>query len=231
MNDRKILRSTWNGMKSRCLNPKNSQYHNYGGRGIAVCDRWLNSFEAFCQDMGPRPAGMTLDRFPNNDGHYEPGNCRWATPAMQSRNQRTNHYIEFGGRRMVLRDWANELGMSELTLGSRLDRLGWSVEKALTTPPLSSEEAASIGRSAQVLPSRRIQRNNGTGYKGVSYHKGNRRYRAQINHMGKQRHIGEFDTPEEAAHAYNKASVALHGDRAILNPVGGIFISASKEGV
>lgn len=81
--------STWGRIKQRCYNPKCSQYHNYGGRGIKMCDRW-QSFENFLADMGQRPADKTsIDRI-NNDGDYEPGNCRWATSKEQSYNTRTS---------------------------------------------------------------------------------------------------------------------------------------------
>lgn len=73
-------------MRERCYNPKHIAYHRYGGRGITVCDRWRNSFEAFLADMGARPEGRTLDRV-NNNGNYEPSNCRWATPKEQRANQ------------------------------------------------------------------------------------------------------------------------------------------------
>jgi hypothetical protein len=78
--------SSWAAMKQRCLNQNHPKYRNWGGRGIAVCDRWLK-FENFLADMGERPVGKTLDRI-NNDGDYEPGNCRWATPAQQVANRR-----------------------------------------------------------------------------------------------------------------------------------------------
>jgi len=79
--------SSWAAMMARCFNPENKHYADYGGRGITVCDRW-RSFENFLADMGERPPGKTLDRFPDGDGNYEPGNCRWATPSEQVRNSR-----------------------------------------------------------------------------------------------------------------------------------------------
>ncbi len=123
----------WCAMIWRCLEKNNVRYPNYSGRGIAVCERW-KQYENFLADMGEVPKGMTLDRYPDNDGNYEPSNCRWATNAEQSRNKSVNHYIEFNGERMVLMDWAKKLGMPQGTLSSRLGKLGWSIEKALTTP-------------------------------------------------------------------------------------------------
>jgi hypothetical protein len=85
--------AVWNGMIQRCTNPRYPEFHNYGGRGIKVCDRWLNGedgkfgIECFLVDMGPRPAGLSIDRI-ENDGNYEPGNCRWATQATQCQNTR-----------------------------------------------------------------------------------------------------------------------------------------------
>ena len=81
------LYHTWQAMRGRCNNPKHTGYHLYGGRGIKVCPEWDVSFQAFLRDMGERPDGMTLDRR-NNEGDYEPGNCRWATPTTQARNRR-----------------------------------------------------------------------------------------------------------------------------------------------
>lgn len=80
--------NSWSSMLARCYTPTNHKYPEWGGRGITVCERWRNSFEDFIADMGPRPPGTSLDRYPNGDGSYEPGNCRWATPTEQSRNRK-----------------------------------------------------------------------------------------------------------------------------------------------
>jgi len=119
-------------MKSRCNNPNNVSFDNYGGRGISVCGRW-DKYQNFISDMGNRPTlKHTLDRI-DNDGNYEPSNCRWATRKEQQRNRRTNHIIEFNGESKNITDWSNDLGIKLTTLIGRLDR-GWSIEKTLTTP-------------------------------------------------------------------------------------------------
>ncbi len=84
---------SWQAMKNRCTNKRLKAWKNYGGRGISVCARWANSFENFLSDMGPRPEGTSLDRFPDNDGNYEPGNCRWATRKQQQANKRRRTYV------------------------------------------------------------------------------------------------------------------------------------------
>lgn len=87
---RRIMNNVWNGMKSRCMNPNTNNYHNYGGRGIAVCDRWINSFDNFCADMGDRPSMKhQIERINNNEG-YSKENCIWELQINQARNKRTN---------------------------------------------------------------------------------------------------------------------------------------------
>lgn len=115
------------------MNPRDQSFQNYGGRGISVCDRWRDSFEAFYADMGGRPtARHSIERI-DNDGHYEPGNCRWAEIRDQLRNRRTNHVLTHLGQTLTVTDWAALIGIAATTLTARLDR-GWSVEEALTTP-------------------------------------------------------------------------------------------------
>lgn len=125
--------TTWRGMKGRCLNPKASQYPYYGGRGITICQRWLDSFEAFLADMGTRPPGMTLDRI-LVDGNYEPGNCRWATPTEQVTNSGTALRLTHNGITDTAAGWGRRLGMRPGFIRGRLFH-GWSVERALTEPP------------------------------------------------------------------------------------------------
>lgn len=102
--------NSWKSMRARCTNPNSPDYAAYGGRGIAYCAAW-ESFETFLKDMGERPEGMTLDRFPNQDGNYEPGNCRWATSKSQANNRSANVYVEYGGRSLTLSELGETIGM------------------------------------------------------------------------------------------------------------------------
>lgn len=123
----------WQGMIQRCHNPDNPGYANYGGRGIKVCDRW-KVFPNFYADMGARPGeGYSLDRIDNDRG-YEPGNCRWTIADVQMNNMRRNRIIAHDGRAQTLAQWATEFGIHWDILRSRIDKYGWSIAKALTTP-------------------------------------------------------------------------------------------------
>jgi len=116
-------------MWTRCINPKQRSWHNYGGRGIGVCSRW-KSFEAFLADMGERPDGCTLDRI-DRDGNYSPENCRWATVKRQCRNKRNTLTVEHDGKCLPLADWADLLGVRYGLLYNRIYRYGWAVDRAL----------------------------------------------------------------------------------------------------
>lgn len=121
----------WGSMLSRCKNPNATGYANYGGRGIAVCDRWL-SFEAFAEDMGTPPDDRTLDRVDNDRG-YSKENCRWATDREQRNNTRANNMVTAFGETLSVAQWAERKGMKYITLHKRLTHCGWSPEKSLTT--------------------------------------------------------------------------------------------------
>jgi hypothetical protein len=121
-------------MIARCYKPNTRHFHNYGGRGIRVCESWLNSFEAFLADMGPRPSSRhTVDRI-DGDGHYEPANCRWATPTEQGRNTRQNVVLNIDGESLCVSAWAERVGVSQQLIKDRL-RLGWVAKEAVFTPP------------------------------------------------------------------------------------------------
>lgn len=117
-------------MKSRCNNPNDLSFHNYGGRGIKVCESWDKSFSSFLSDMGNRPKGYDIDRIDNSKG-YSPENCRWVTRRENLRNTRHTRMLTFEGVTMPMRVWAEKLGVSHGCLKNRMDR-GWSVEVALT---------------------------------------------------------------------------------------------------
>lgn len=125
--------SSWKSMKARCYDVNDKDYPRWGGRGITVCEAWKTSFVEFFKDMGERPKGHTIDRIDNN-GNYEPGNCRWAVQKTQSNNTRKNYYVEYQGRTQTAKQWAEELKLVEYkTILYRL-RTGWDTHAAMTTP-------------------------------------------------------------------------------------------------
>ena len=121
---------SWEAMRSRCRNENHRQYHDYGGRGITVCEAW-DSFATFLEDMDERPEGKTLDRI-DADGPYCPENCEWATHKSQARNRRSNRLLTHSGETLALAEWAERGGINPSTFRSRINA-GWSVEQALTT--------------------------------------------------------------------------------------------------
>lgn len=154
----------WGDMLSRCNNPKSTSYEYYGGRGIRVCNRWADSFEAFYADMGPKPSpDHSIDRR-NVNRNYEPGNCRWATPTEQARNKTDTHFVDFRGEQMSAAEVAERTGINYHTFLSRIHR-GISVEEAISTPTerlfkylgrekTSSEWAREFGLSVRTVNSR-----------------------------------------------------------------------------
>lgn len=119
-------------MRQRCLYPNNAAFDRYGGRGITICERWL-VFRNFLTDMGERPPGLSIERIDNNRG-YEPGNCKWASPAEQSRNKRNNRFYTIRGVTGCLHDLIRRFHFDKSTIYRRLGR-GWTVEQAFTIPP------------------------------------------------------------------------------------------------
>ena len=132
------LHKTWWAMIDRCQNPNNKSFRDYGARGIAVCDRWkfgadgLTGFACFLADMGPRPAGFTIERV-QGDRDYEPGNCVWIAKGDQSKNRRTVRLVRINGQVKTVPDWCAEYGLNYWTAIRRISR-GWPPDKAITTP-------------------------------------------------------------------------------------------------
>lgn len=121
----------WNSMKRRCWKKSDKRYGRYGGRGIAICDRW-KMFSFFLEDMGLAPAGnFTLGRI-DNDGNYEPSNCRWETPTQQANNKCTSRFIEAFGKRQTLAEWSRYKGIDAETISARLKR-GWASDEAVSS--------------------------------------------------------------------------------------------------
>lgn len=133
-------------MKRRCYNKKDNRFNDYGGRGIEICDRW-HVLENFIADMESTYFdGATIERI-NRNGNYEPSNCKWITFSEQASNKRSNIELTFNGKTQCLAHWANETGLTYGTLWERIKVNGWSVERALTTPPLNADERCKLARA------------------------------------------------------------------------------------
>ena len=124
----------WVAARDGCNNPNREDWYLYGGRGVKFAEVW-DDIEVFLRDLGPRPKGGSLDRFPDKDGNYEPGNCRWATSKEQARNKRNNRLLTYDSRTLTISQWAEEYKiLPSSILWARVYRLHWPLQKALTTP-------------------------------------------------------------------------------------------------
>lgn len=118
-------------MIQRCHTPTNTGYYKYGARGIQVCERWRNSFAAFFADMGEPPTNEhSLDRLDNN-GNYEPGNCKWSTRREQCANRRNSWLITYNGETLPAAEWARRCGVGPMTIQYRIKKAGWPLDRAL----------------------------------------------------------------------------------------------------
>jgi hypothetical protein len=125
---------SWGAIKNRCLNKKNPAYCNYGGRGITMFTDWIDSFESFFSYVGNRPSSKhSIDRIENN-GNYEPGNVKWSTKKEQANNRRSSQFFIFMNESKTLSEWSETTGISYDVIRQRINKYGWSIEKALTTP-------------------------------------------------------------------------------------------------
>jgi len=140
VSDSRPTYSSWRDMRSRCLNPDNQSFPAYGGRGITVCDRWIDDYDAFVEDMGFRPDGLSIERIDNN-GNYEPSNCRWASRGDQSRNKRSNVFHISG---IIETDLAAQNNINLRTFRSRMEKWG-DLQEALNRPVISSQKQSPHG--------------------------------------------------------------------------------------
>ncbi len=139
--------TSYNAMIKRCNNTSDSEFDNYGGRGIKVCEEW-GTFEGFYSSMGDRPHGTTLDRIDVN-GDYTPSNCRWATALTQGNNRRNNHLVTANGKTQTIAEWARELGVSGTAILNRLNK-GLSHDDSINTP-FSTNEGLTINGETKLL--------------------------------------------------------------------------------
>lgn len=129
------LHHIWKHMRQRCINPNDKDYGDYGERGITLCDEWFNDFESFynwAMENGYEE-NLTIDRI-NVDEGYSPDNCRWVTWKEQQRNKRNNYYVDYNGEKISISELAEKIGIKYTTLYQRLEKLHWSLEKAISTP-------------------------------------------------------------------------------------------------
>lgn len=143
----------WCDMRYRCSRPSHKSYHNYGGRGISVCDRW-QTFANFVSDMGPRPPGGMLERV-NNDGNYEPSNCVWASRKVQNSNRRCCIYVNDGVERVTLKEYCRRYGLRYRPIVTRIQDRNWPIEMALRVPLGSGKQFKRIPKSPDPMLAQR----------------------------------------------------------------------------
>ena len=195
------MTNNWVAMIKRCTYPKHNSWPNYGGRGIVVCDRWLNSFSAFYSDMGPKPGNeYTLDRIDNN-GPYSPENCRWATYRTQARNRRNTVILSCGGLIATLPQWAEMSGINHATLRSRL-RKGWSHEDTILKP-------VEVRKAVATEPRPRKEP------LGASWIASKQKWRATVWNKGRNVSLGYYKTRDEAHATYLTARSKLTAARKV----------------
>lgn len=172
MRERKLRESThssWSHMRERCLNRKYRHYHLWGGRGITICKEWA-TFAGFLRDMGLKPdvKGWTIERIDNN-GNYEPGNCRWVTRSEQGKNTRRVHRYTHQGETMSITAWAIRLGFKPHTLRKRLVVEGLSFEEAITRPVTISGKDVLVTFRGKTATMKQHATDVGFNYEAVCY--------------------------------------------------------------
>jgi len=154
-------------MIQRCTNPDASAYERYGGRGIKVYRRWRNSYVAFLRDMGRKPSRAHSIERTDNDGNYEPGNCKWSLRKEQTRNRSSNNYLIAFGKRRCVTDWAKDLGAPPSSITTRISR-GWSVEDAVSVPP-EKHEQMQITHNGETLTAAEWSRRSGVKIANIKH--------------------------------------------------------------
>lgn len=203
------------GMKKRCYNSNNKDYHHYGGRGVTVCERWLcpsNGLQNFIEDMGPTyKQGLEIDRI-DTDGNYELSNCRWADRRIQVINRRPTgsnfdtRFLEYEGKNLCISQWADEVGIPSQVLVDRLGKLGWGVEETLTTPVRPKRMFIEVDGEKYKLKdffaANKINYNNFNNYKVD--HTLEECCRKYLYYLGSYRILGEFKGKFVELYAYER---------------------------
>lgn len=204
----RYIRNAWNHMKHRCYNKRYQNYKWYGARGIRMCDRWRDSCEAFYEDIGDRPStDHSLDRIDNN-GHYTPENCRWATQSQQVRNSRLANNLTVDGVTKCISQWADEIGISTAALRQRIRRHG--VEIAILSPKCRSR-----GEHIKPQITKRGPKWKASPFRGVGKQQDG--WQAQLKYKGELLYRKYYKCQLTAAIAVDDAAYRHFGERALLN--------------